>query len=341
MTVQIPCRSTRKSTPRRLRRLATAAITAAVAATPALAQTAAYPARPIALIVPFPAGGPSDALARGIARHMGEQLGQTIVIENLAGAGGTVGLARAAKATPDGYTLALGTIGTHVANVALYRKLPYDPVADFRPVGMAGSAPLLLLARAGLPASNLQQFSAWLRSHAGKATYGSAGVGSVSHYGCGMLLAAMKQEVTHAPYRGVAPAISDLMGGQIDFMCDQTTTALPQLAGGKIKALAVLSGERLKQLPAVATAKEAGYPLDLRSWNALFVPKGTPDAIVARLNTALAAASAEPSLRRQMQAVGVELPAPGTTAPDLVSDQIARGLRDDVPALKARGQFLD
>ena len=310
-------------------------------ATQAMAQSPAFPARPITLVVPFPAGGPSDALGRGYAKRMSDALGQPVVIENLAGAGGTVGLGKVAKAEPNGYTIGLGTIGTHVANVALYKKLPYDPVTDFRPIGLAGSAPLLLLVRADLPANTLKEFSAWLRQNASKATYGSAGVGSVSHYGCVLLLAAMKQNVTHAPYRGVAPAISDLMGGQIDFMCDQSTTALPQLAGGKIKALAVLSGERLKQLPNLATAKESGYPLDLRSWNALFVPKGTPDAIATRLSTAMAGAAADPQLRGQMQAVGVELPAAGETAPGVVSDLITRGLREDVPALKAKSQFLD
>ncbi|EYS97186.1 hypothetical protein CF68_16135 [Cupriavidus sp. SK-4] len=325
--------------PRLLRRLAAAA--ALAMATHAMAQGQAFPARPITLVVPFPAGGPSDALARGFARQMGDELGQQVVIENLSGAGGTVGLGKVARAEPNGYTLGLGTIGTHVANVALYKNLPYDPVADFRPIGLAGSAPLLLIARADLPANNLQEFSAWLARRGDQASYGSAGVGSVSHYGCVMLLAAMKQKVTHVPYRGVAPAMSDLMGGQVDFMCDQTTTALPQLAGGKIKALAVLSGERLKPLPAVATARESGYPLDLRSWNALFVPKGTPDAVVTRLNAAMAAAAADPQLRRQMQAVGVDLPAAGAMGPGVVSGLISRGLRDDVPALKAKGQFAD
>jgi len=323
----------------RLAKLSAVAVT--VMATHAVAQNAAFPSHPLSLIVPFPVGGPSDALARGVARQMSEQLGQPVIIENIAGAGGTVGLGKLAKAEPSGYTLGLGTIGTHVANVALYKKLPYDPLADFKPIGLAGSAPLLLLARADLPASNLKEFGAWLQRNASKATYGSAGVGSVSHYGCVMLLAAMKQNVTHAPYRGVAPAVSDLMGGQIDFMCDQTTTALPQLAGGKLKALAVLSGERLTLLPNVGTAKEAGYVLDLRSWNALFVPKGTPDAVVGRLRASMETAVADARLRQQMHAVGVDLPNAGDVTPAAVSRLISNGLRDDVPALKAKTQSLD
>ncbi|RYY58869.1 MAG: tripartite tricarboxylate transporter substrate binding protein BugD, partial [Comamonadaceae bacterium] len=186
---------------------------AAAAALPA-AWSQPFPARPVTLVVPFPPGGPSDALARAVAERMGGRLGQPVVIENVAGAGGTIGLARVAKAAPDGYTLGFGTVGTHVANVAVYRKLPYDPVTDFQPVGPVGTAPMLLLARASLPASTLNDFTAWLRANGAKATYASAGVGSISHFGCVMLLSALRQDVTHVPYRGVAPAMNDLQGGQ-------------------------------------------------------------------------------------------------------------------------------
>jgi tripartite-type tricarboxylate transporter receptor subunit TctC len=314
-----------------------------MAAAPVIwAQSPAFPTRPVTLIVPFPAGGPSDALARAIAQPMAVKIGQPVVIENVGGAGGTIGLARVAKAAPDGYTLGFGTIGTHVANVALYKKLPYDPVADFVPVGLAGTAPMILVARSNLPAGNLPDFVAWLRQNTGKATYGSAGLGSISHFGCVMLLSALKQDVTHAPYRGVAPAMNDLMGGQIDFMCDQTTTALPQVAGGKIKAIAVLSDAKLTQLPNVATVASAGYAdVNVRSWNALFAPKGTPPAVVQRLSEALAAAAADPQLRQQMQTVSVDLPAPGTGGPSAVKALIEQGLTRDVPALKARGEYLD
>lgn len=329
-----------------MKRIAFRALAAALGiatATPsAFAQAPAFPARPITLVVPFPAGGPSDALARAIAQPMGAKLGQPVVIENAGGAGGTIGLARMAKAAPDGYTLGFGTIGTHVANVALYKKLPYDPVADFLPVGLAGTAPMILVARPGVPASSLPEFVAWLKQNPGKASYGSAGLGSISHYGCVMLLSALRQDVTHAPYRGVAPAMNDLMGGQIDFMCDQTTTALPQVAGGKIKAIAVLSDSKLAQLPGVNTAAAAGYPdVNVRSWNALFAPRGTPPAVMQRLTEALAAAAADPQLRQQMQAVGVDLPAAGAGGPGAVAGLIEQGLKRDVPALKARGEYLD
>lgn len=308
----------------------------------ALVVAQGFPTRPVTLIVPFPAGGPSDALARAVAQRMSKDLGQTIVIENVGGASGTIGLAKAVRAAPDGYTLGFGTIGTHVANVALFKKLPYDPITDFEPVGLAGSAPLILVARAGLPANNLKEFVAYAQANKAKLSYGSAGVGSISHFGCVMLLAAVGLDITHVPYRGVAPAMNDLMGGQIDFMCDQTTTALPQVAGGKIKALGVLSHQPLKQLPGVATLASLGYSnLDVRSWNAIFAPKATPKDVIARLNKALAAAVAEPELKKQMAALGVDLPFAETLSPGTVSMLITQGLRRDVPALKARGEYLD
>ena len=300
-----------------------------------------FPNRPVTLVVPFPPGGPSDALARAVALKMADQLGQPIVIENLGGANGVIGLTKALKAPADGYTLAFGGIGTHVANVALYKKLAYDPVESFVPVGPAGSAPMLLLARADLPANTLQEFIGWLGKNRDKASYGSAGVGSISHYGCVMLLSSIKQNATHVPYKGVAPAMNDLMGGQTDFMCDQTTTALPQVAGGRIKAIAVLSKERLASLPRTGTATEAGYPLDVRSWNALFAPRGTPAPLLATLTQALQNAVGDAGLIRQLQAVGVELPKPADTTSAAIAQRIAIGLRDDVPALKAKGEYLD
>ena len=308
----------------------------------ALAQAgAAFPARPVTLVVPFPPGGPSDALARAVAQKMGEHLGQPLVIENLGGANGTIGLNQARKAAADGYTLSFGGIGTHVVNVALYRKLPYDPVADFAPVGPAGAAPMLLLARANLPASDLRQFAEWLKRNQAAASYGSAGVGSISHYGCVLLLSALGHSPTHVPYRGIAPAMNDLMGGQTDFMCDQTTTALPQIAGGRIKAIAVLGTQRLAQLPGTAASAEAGHPLQARSWNAIFAPRGTPPAVLARLTRSLQHAMGDAGLRAQMAALGVELPSPEQAVPATVSALIEQGLRNDVPALKAKGQYLD
>jgi tripartite-type tricarboxylate transporter receptor subunit TctC len=319
--------------------LATACAT--LLAAPAAIAQAAYPSRPVTLIVPFPAGGPSDALARAVAQKMTEPLGQPIVVENIGGANGVIGLSKAIKSAADGYTIAFGGIGTHVANVALYKNLAYDPVADFAPIGPVGAAPLLLLARADLPAGNLREFTAWLAQHKDKATYGSAGVGSISHYGCVLLLSTLRRNATHIPYKGVAPAMTDLMGGRTDFMCDQTTTALPQVAGGRIKAVAVLSASRLAQLPNTGTAAEAGHPLQVRSWNAFFAPRGTPQPVLARLTGALQQAVADAAVRRQMAGLGVELPTPAEATPAAVTALITRGIREDVPALKAKGDYLD
>jgi tripartite-type tricarboxylate transporter receptor subunit TctC len=309
----------------------------------AQAQSNDFPVRPITLIVPFPAGGPSDALARSLAHVMSENLGQTIIIQNIAGAGGIIGLTKVLQSSPDGYTMGFGTVGTHVANVALYRSLPYNPLTDFAPVGLAGEAPTLLLANASFPASNLQEFANYAKTRqTNKLTFGSAGIGSISHFACGILLGAIKLNATHVPYRGVAPAMNDLMGGYVDFMCDQTTTSLAQIASGKIKALAVLTDQPLPQLPGVATAASAGYAdVNVRAWNALFVPKDTPQVVIERLNQSLRAAVVEPHLKSQMAAVGVDLPAGDMLSPAAVSQLIVEGIKKDVPVLRARGEYLE
>ena len=311
---------------------------------PADAQTnnKTFPSRSIALIVPFPAGGPSDALARAIAQIMATDLKQSIVVENVGGAGGTIGLTKFIKSAADGYTIAFGTIGTHVANVALYKKLPYDPVADFEPIGLAGTASTVLIAKSSLPVSNLAEFITYARAHSAAMTYGSAGIGSISHFSCVLLLSSLKLNITHVPYRGVAPAMNNLIGGHTDFMCDQTTTALAQISGGTIKALAVLSDQKVPQLPDVETAASAGYTdVNVRAWNALFAPKGTPAEIMSRLTSALRSALADPALQWQMTAVGVELPRAGDLDPRNVSELIIKGIREDVPALRLRGESLD
>ena len=315
---------------------------AALASLGATAQPSMDSSRPVTLIVPFPAGGPSDALARALGQGMSAHLKQSVVVENVSGASGTIGLVRLVKSSPDGTTIGFGTVGTHVANAALFKQLPYDPLADFAPIGLAGTAPIILAGRPTLPATDLREFIAYAAVNPSKTTYGSAGVGSISHFACVVLFAALKQNITHVPYRGVAPAMNDLMGGHIDVMCDQTTTALPQVTGGKIKALAVLTDQALPQLPGVATAASAGYgDVNVRSWNAFFAPKGTPTAAMQRLNDALRAAAADPALQRQMQAVGVELPKSDGLLPGAVTQLIEQGLKRDVPALKARGEYLD
>ncbi len=237
----------------------------------------AFPEKPVTLVVPFPPGGPSDSLARQVAQKACARLGQNMLVENVAGASGSIGTGRVARARPDGYTLAFGTIGTHVANVALYKSLPYDPAKDFEPVALLGGAPLVLVANAALPASTFAEFIALARRDTAKLHYGSAGPGSISHLGCLVLMSEMKTDIQHVPYKGVAPAMTDLIGGQVQFMCDQTTTALPQVKSGKLKLLAALVSSRVAVIPDTPTAAEAGFPgVNVRSWNGVFAPKATP-----------------------------------------------------------------
>jgi tripartite-type tricarboxylate transporter receptor subunit TctC len=220
--------------------------------------------------------------------------------------------------------------------------LPYDPLADFDPIGPVGTAPIILVARSTLPVADLAEFVTYAKANLAKMTFGSAGVGSISHMSCVTLLSSLKLSITHVPYRGVAPAMNDLIGGHTDFMCDQSTTSLPQIAGGAIKAIAVLSDQKLLQLPNVATAASAGYSeINIRSWNAIFLPRGVPEDIKARLAKALRSALSDKNLREQMATVGVDLPEPDKAGPAEVTALIEQGIRNDVPALRLRGEQLD
>lgn len=302
----------------------------------------AFPAKPVTLVVPFPPGGPSDALARQVAQRAGTRLGQSMIVENIAGAAGGIGTTRVARAKPDGHTLAFGTIGTHVANVALYRALQYDPVKDFEPVAHLGSAPLVLIANPALPAKTFPEFVEYARRNTAKLHYGSAGAGSISHLGCLVLMSEMKTEVQHIPYKGVAPAMADLLGGQIEFMCDQTTTALPQVRSGKLKAIAALVSARIPVMADLPTAAEAGFPgVNVRSWNGVFAPKGTPPEVLARLHAAFSEALQDPEFRRTMEPLGVEIPAPAGSTPEALRRQLAGDLQALVPLIQSKQGYLD
>lgn len=304
------------------------------------AQT--FPDKPVTVVVPFPPGGPSDTLARQAAAKAAAKLGQPIVIDNTAGAAGGIGTAKVAHAKADGYTLAFGTIGTHVANVALYKALQYDPVKDFEPVAMLGSAPLVLVANPALPVDNFAAFVDYARRNAAKLYYGSAGAGSISHLGCLVLMSEMKTDIQHVPYKGVAPAMSDLIGGQVQFMCDQTTTALPQVKSGKLKLLAALVSARVPVIPDTPTAAESGFPgVNVRSWNGVFAPKGTPAPALAKLSAAFASAVEDAELRKLMEPLGVELPNAAGSAPEALRGQLARDLETLVPVIRSKQGYLD
>ncbi len=282
---------------------------AAILAGPAAAQE--YPTRQITMIVPFAAGGPTDVIARIVASHMSQTLGQAIVIENVVGAGGTTGAARAAKSTNDGYTLITGHMGTHAAAVPLYPKLAYHPEKDFEPVALLAGTPILILARKDFPANNLKEFVAYVKANTDKLNMAHAGVGSVSYSSCELLNSVLDIRPTGVPFNGTGPAMNALVGQQVDYMCDQIVNAVPQIKGGTIRAFAVATPERNPSLPDVPTTIEAGLPAyQASAWNAIFAPKGTPEPILAKLNAAAAKALDDENVRKRLLELGSDIPKP-------------------------------
>lgn len=294
---------------------------------PAKAQD--YPARPITLIVPFAPGGPTDVAARIAAHHMAQTLRQRILVENVAGAGGASGAQRARLASPDGYTILVGNLGAMASNVALTPNLPYDPVTDFEPIGMINLAPMVVVAKPQSPIRTLGDFTTLLAANKDKMAFGSGGQGSTSHLACLFLESEIGARGTHVPYRGTLPALNDLMSGSIDYLCDQATILVPQVQAGAVKALVVSSMSRLKAIPDVPNAAEAGVPgFQMYGWNALFAPKGTPGPVLDTLRDALKAALADEIVMSRFEEVSSELPGPDLlTGPGLrafVSHEIGR-----------------
>ncbi|HEY4769699.1 MAG TPA: tripartite tricarboxylate transporter substrate-binding protein, partial [Myxococcales bacterium] len=270
---------------------------------------AAYPERPITLIVPFAAGGPTDVVARIVGDNMSRTLGQQIVIENVTGAGGTTGTSRAAQATPDGYTIMMGHMGTHGAAPAVYPNLKYDPVKDFLPIGLAAGTPILIVARKNLPPKDLKEFISYAKANSEKLNEAQAGVGSVSFTTCSLLNSILGIKPTRVPYQGTGPALNDLVGGQVDYMCDQIVNLTPQIQAGSIKAYGIATEKRSPALPDVPTTKEGGLPeFQVSAWNALFAPKGTSGEIVTKLNGALGKALDDESTRKRLLDLGADLP---------------------------------
>jgi tripartite-type tricarboxylate transporter receptor subunit TctC len=318
---------------------------AGAAALPTLSGVAAaqtYPARPITMIVPFAAGGTFDVIGRIIAVRMSEILGQQVVIENTTGAGGIVGVNRVVNAAPDGYTILLGSTGTHAYNQAIYKRRRYDAITDFTPVTLFSEQPMVLEVRKDLRAGTIPEFAALLKANGAKMQYGSAGVGSTTHLACALLNSLIGADVTHVPYRGSAPASNDLIGGQIDFMCSNLGAATPLIAGHQVKALAVLSRERSALMPELPSAHEQGLTgMDVTTWTAIFLPKGAPRAIVDKLNEATQATMETPAIKSRMLEIGVTGVAPERRSPEylakFVVDEIARW---DGP-IKAAGLQVD
>ena len=263
-----------------------------------------YPDRPITLIVPFAAGGPSDTIGRLVADHLGRTLGQQIVVENLGGAGGTLGAERAAKAAPDGYTL-LTHHGALPASPALYTNLRYDVKAAFEPLGLVNTGPMVLLSRKTLETATAKDLFAWMKEKGDKATIGFAGVGSNSYICATLLQQLLGVKLAMVPYRGTGPAMNDLVGGQIDVLCDQATTAVPQIQGSTVKAYAVTSTDRLDSIKDVPSAKEAGLPdFNVTIWNGLYAPKGVPQEVVTKVSAAIAKLVTDPVILERFAATG-------------------------------------
>src|SRR3954454_14094301 len=280
----------------------------AIAATvwSAAAEAQPYPSRPVTLVVPYAAGGAFDTVARIIGARMGELLGQSVIVENVTGAGGIIGVERVINAKPDGYTVLLGTVGTHAYNQSIYRKRRYDAVSDFTPVTLFSDQPMVLEGRKDLPANNLAEFIALLKQNGKKMQYGSAGVGSTTHHACALLNARIGVDVTHVPYRGGGPAANDLLGGQIDYMCGNMGTAVTRAAAKQSKPLALLSRERTPLMPDLPTAHENGITdYDVVTWTAFFLPKGAPKDIVAKLNEVTHAAMETPAIKKRLNDTGV------------------------------------
>ena len=272
----------------------------------ALAHAQAYPTKTITMIVPFAAGGPTDTVARLVAQSMGTKLKQQIIIENVGGAGGTIGAARVAKADPDGYTLFLHHIG-HSTAPGLYRKLTYNAIDSFEPIGLITDVPMTIVARGNFPAKDFKEFLTYIKANKAKVTYANAGVGSASHL-CGMLfMTAIGTDLTTVPYKGTGPAMNDLLGGQVDFMCDQTTNTTSQIKSGKIKAYGVTTKTRLPSMPDVPTLNESGLPgFEVAVWHGLYAPKGTPKPIIDALTGALQVALKDPVVKQRFADLGTE-----------------------------------
>ena len=309
----------------------------------ATAAQAEYPDKPITVVVPFAAGGPTDKVARDLGDVLRKQLNQTIIIENVGGAGGTLGAAKVAKASSDGYTVLLHHIGMATAP-ALYRKLPYDTLTDFEYIGMINEVPMTLIGRSTLPANNFAELRKWIEANKGKINLANAGLGAASHL-CGLLFQqAVAVDMTTVPYKGTAPAMTDLLGGQVDLMCDQTTNTTQQIESGKVKAFGVTTSKRLST-PALAklpTLDESGLKgFNVAIWHGMYAPKGTPKAVIDKLNAALRAALKDPEFIKREEALGAVVITDARLSGAEHKKFVEAEINKWGPAIKAAGQYAD
>ncbi len=309
-------------------------------AAPAMAQN--YPARPINMIIPFAAGGPTDVLGRVMAQRMSEILGQQVVVENIGGAGGMTGSKRVADAAADGYSFVLGTVGTHAQGQTLYKRPLYSSVNDFAPVALVAEVPIILTVRKDLPVNDFKEFVAYAKANQGKMQFGSAGAGSATHLGCVLLNYILGTNINHIPYRGTGPAMQDLAGGRIDFLCEIITTAKPQVDGGTVKALAIFDRERSPALPNLPTALEQGTEkLEAYTWNAMFLPRNAPADIVKKLNDAAVQAKNTPAVRDRLQGLGARIVSDERATPQYLGEFLRSEIDKWAAPIKASGVSVD
>jgi len=319
-------------------------VTAAFAALVALLGPAAaqdYPTRPVTMVIPFAAGGPTDVLGRVVAARMSEILGQQIVVENATGAGGMTGANRVKTAPADGYQIVLGTVGTHAQVQNLSKKPLYNAATDFQPVALLAEVPIVLIVRKDLPVNNIKEFVEYTKQNQDKMQFASSGVGAAVHLGTVLLNSTIGVKVTHVPYRGSAPAMQDLQGGRVDYMTEIVSTAFPQIQGNAVKAIAALAPQRIKNLPDVPTAREGGVNVEAYTWNAIFLPKGTPDAIVKKLNDAAVQAMKSPAVRDKLEPLGVTVVTEDRMTPAYLDKFVKDEIEKWGAAIKESGASTD
>jgi tripartite-type tricarboxylate transporter receptor subunit TctC len=307
-----------------------------------VAQADQWPTRPITMVVPFAAGGPTDVVGRILADRLSDALGQQVIVENIGGAGGMNGAQRVALANPDGYQVLLGTVGTQAYNQTLYKKPLYNAIDDFAPVVLIAEQPLVLVVHKDFPADSLKSFTDYVKTNAAKLSFGSGGSGSATHLGCVLLNSAIGVNVQHVPYRGSAPALQDLVAGRINYLCDAVSTALPQIKAGTVKPLAVLARHRSAVLPQVPTAQEQGLQgFEANNWIGLFLPRKTPEPIVRQLHDAAIKAMNVPALRVRLETIGTDLVTPDRTGTDYLKRFVSTEIEKWAAPIKASGVSVD
>lgn len=301
-----------------------------------------FPSKPLTMVIPFAAGGPTDVLGRVMAQRMGEILGQQVIVENVGGAGGMTGGLRVKNAAPDGYTILIGTVGTHAQNQTLYKKPAYNSATDFTPVALIAEVPIMLITRPDFPANNLKEFVEYSKANQAKMQYGSAGPGSATHLGCVVADMAMGTKITHVPYKGTGPAMQDLIAGRIDFLCEIVSTGKPQVDGGKVKALAMMTKTRSPVLPNVPTGAEQGVQnFEAYTWNAIFMPRGVPADIVKKVNAAAVEAMNTPAVKDRLQGLGANVVPPEQRTPEYLASFVASEIKKWEAPIKASGVSVD